>query len=110
MPGDFMSRKPYGFPGEWEDLKGPDTGAVRLPLMVDWSPTTNEYGLSDVGQARIAYRSLLSEGSVEQVCGLVNGRLPESAWPHLTLPRTVSAEWHARFPGHLSADPMLCRG
>ena len=90
--------KPYAVPASLDDLVGPATGELILPHSVMWAPGDGRVDLDVPGGASLAYRALLSEGSLEDIHGLVNKVRLRAVWGDLLLPRRVRSLWEAAFP------------
>lgn len=89
--------KPYAVPASLNDLAGPATGELVLPHSVMWAPGDGRVDLDVPGGASLAYRALLSEGSLEDILRLVNADRLRAAWGDLLLPRRVRSLWEAAF-------------
>lgn len=89
--------KPYAVPASLNDLAGPATGELVLPHSVMWAPGDGLVDLDVPGGASLAYRALLSEGSLEDILRLVNADRLRAAWGDLLLPRRVRSLWEAAF-------------
>lgn len=90
--------KPYAVPESLDELQGPATGVVELPLSIYWAPGDH---LADVGTADGAWKTYvaaLSEGRLEDIIRLVNADRLRQVWGDLLLPRRVVAMWESRFP------------
>jgi len=89
--------KPYAVPASLNDLAGPATGELVLPHSVMWAPGDGRVDLDVPGGASLAYRALLSEGSLEDILRLVNADRLRDVWGDLLLPRRVRSLWEAAF-------------
>ncbi|MPV50635.1 transcriptional regulator [Pseudactinotalea sp. HY160] len=94
----FRDVKPYEVPEKLEDLKGPVGGVVDLPHTVLWAPGCGRVDLDAEGGAGLAYRAVLSEGTLADQVAVVNRDRLMAVWPGLLLPRRVRELWEARFP------------
>lgn len=91
-------------PESLDELRGPVTGVVRLPLRLYWSGPDPQGVEWDVGRsdrrARL-YEVVLREGTRDDVRRLVDGRELIKLWDQLYLPDWLRAAWeplirHAR--------------
>jgi hypothetical protein len=95
---DFGSRIPYVVPASLDELTGPASGVVELPVQLDWAPDTR-YDLDDPDSRRSCYVKVLSEASTrEELARYVDKDLLVETWPRLTLPRHCVRLWHDTFP------------
>lgn len=94
----YADLKPYAFPDALDDLHGPDTGTIELPITILWSPGSKRISLDKPSGRRRAYRAILSEGCIEDICRFVNRDILINLWPDLALPVQVAKGWEARFP------------
>jgi hypothetical protein len=69
-------------PSSLEDLKGPATGLVELPLHVAWSGR-RKYDVSDDQQRLVLYALLLAEAQREDLERFVHRESLVSIWPRL---------------------------
>lgn len=93
----FADNKPYEAPERLEELAGPTSGVLELPITVMWAPDrTVDFG----SRAGIfdAYQALLNEGTVEHQRTYVDAETLVAVWPELSLPTRVRALWESRFP------------
>ncbi len=89
--------KPYAVPERLEQLAGPASGTVVLPHAVLWVGD-GLVDLDEPGGTSLAYRAVISEGTVaDQVSILHHARLL-AVWPDLMLPLRVRQLWERRFP------------
>lgn len=93
----YRDIKPYDAPARLDELHGPRTGRIELPLNVYWGPayTFNLANGSDVVEA---YQATLREGRVIDQVELLNKDLLVAIWPELILPVRVRDLWEQRFP------------
>jgi len=94
----FRDVKPYEVPDDLDTLQGPTGGEVVLSHSVLWSPGGGRVNLDRPGQRALAYRAVLSEGTVADQRAVLNKALLLEVWPDLMLPRRVREMWEARFP------------
>lgn len=83
-------------PRSLDELRGPTSGAVRLPLRLYWSgpdPESVEWDTGSPDGRRWLYEVVLREGSLDDVCGLVDGRELVRVWDCLYLPRWLRDAW-----------------
>jgi hypothetical protein len=86
-------------PGSLDELAGPTTGVVRLPLHVAWSGLT-AFDLTSPRPRMTLYRIVLAEGQRADILRYLNRDLLLSQWPVLRvlIGRHVSKVWEAAFP------------
>ncbi|MFC4906230.1 hypothetical protein [Actinomadura gamaensis] len=75
---DYAARLPSSI----DELRGPVTGPVELPLRVVWSGRRT-YDLDDVRQRLLLYALLLSEAPAADLRQWVNRDLLVEQWPKL---------------------------
>ncbi|MGW7683678.1 hypothetical protein ACWGID_23275 [Kribbella sp. NPDC054772] len=99
QPGDsYASRIPYVVPESLDQLTGPRTGIVELPVSINWGPQ-RVYDLANADDKLSLYKTVLSEASTPaQLTSLVNKDLLIELWPQLHLPRYCVRRWHTAFP------------
>ncbi|AWZ03967.1 MULTISPECIES: transcriptional regulator [unclassified Streptomyces] len=86
-------------PTRLAELTGPVHGVVELPLHVVWSGLC-AFDLDQPRQRMGLYRTVLAEGTHEDLCRFLNADLLSSLWPvlrTLTGP-TVREVWEDAFP------------
>lgn len=88
----------YLVPDAFNDLQGPVTGTVKLPLHLDWGPERT-YQVNDEGSCSVLYQlTLQNSGSIEEICRIVHpGRLT-ALWPTMILPNRCRQLWEKSFP------------
>ncbi|MFZ3492044.1 transcriptional regulator [Streptomyces sp. 5.8] len=91
----FARRLPAGL----SELTGPVHGTVELPLHVVWSGL-RAFDLDQPRQRMGLYRTVLAEGTREDLCRFLNAELLASLWPVL---RTLAGPsvrdvWEDAFP------------
>ena len=76
-------------------MRGPLTGAVRLPLRVYASGKgpAREFDMTDEAERIGLYEIVLTDGTAEDICRYVNREELLRLWPHLWLPRHVRQVW-----------------
>jgi hypothetical protein len=91
--GDNCGMETRGLPSRWddyprrlptslEDLTGPITGTISLPLHVAWSGR-QVYDVGDDDQRLVLYALLLAEAQREDLERFVHRELLISMWPRL---------------------------
>lgn len=90
--------KPYAIVDDLDQLRGPDGGVVELSHSVLWAPGGPLVDLDEAGGPGLAYRSVLAEGTVEDLIMVLNRDLLIAIWPDLLLPRRLRDMWEERFP------------
>lgn len=83
-------------PRSLDELRGPTSGVVRLPLRIHWSgPDPQGVGWDTGSAARRArlYEIVLREGDLDDVRQLVDGRELVRLWDGLFLPPWLRAAW-----------------
>lgn len=94
----FGSRIPYVVPDSLDELTGPATGVIELPVHIDWGPDPR-YDLNDPDSRRSCYVHVLSEAATrDELVRYLNKDLLLDLWPRLTLPRYCVRLWHRTFP------------
>ncbi|MFE1876439.1 transcriptional regulator [Streptomyces sp. NPDC059496] len=86
-------------PAALAELTGPEHGVVELPLHVVWSGL-RAFDLDQPRQRMGLYRTVLAEGTREDLCRFLNAELLTSLWPVLrTLAGpSIRAVWENAFP------------
>jgi hypothetical protein len=86
-------------PAALEELRGPVTGVVELPVHVAWSGMS-AYDLGKPRQRMGLYRTVLHEGLREDLPLYLNHELLLQLWPTLRclVGRTVRTVWEDAFP------------
>jgi hypothetical protein len=84
-------------PDRLDDLKGPGSGVVELPITLFWSRPDRKFNLDDRYQAIDMYLAVLDRGSVDELATYLNGKLLVELWPDLHLTRAKRLPWQARF-------------
>ncbi len=99
QPGDsYASRIPYVVPESLDQLTGPRSGIVELPVSIVWG-AQRVFDLGNADDRLSLYKAVLSEAStVGQLTSLVNKDLLIELWPQLHLPRYCVRRWHTAFP------------
>jgi hypothetical protein len=84
-------------PDSLDDLKGPGSGVVELPITLFWSRPDRKFNLDDRYQAIDMYLAVLDRGSVDELATYLNRKLLVELWPDLHLTRAKRLPWQARF-------------
>jgi DNA invertase Pin-like site-specific DNA recombinase len=80
-------------------LRGPVTGAVKLPLRLFWSLPDHRFDLGDPDMLRWYYQTVLREASrAEDLTTHLDAGTLASLWPDLYLPKGVRRAWEERHP------------
>ena len=83
-------------PRSLDELRGPVTGVVRLPLRIYWTgpdPESVEWDVSNPQRRARLYEVVLREGDLADVRALVNGQELLRLWESLYLPRWLRTAW-----------------
>jgi hypothetical protein len=100
--GDAQDRSRPGWVGDVElprsldELRGPTTGVVRLPLRVYRSgpdPRSVEWALGSHDRRMRFYEIVLREGNIDGVRDLVDGRELVRVWDLIHLPGWLRQAW-----------------
>ncbi len=94
----FCDVKPVDAPASLNELHGPATGLVTLPLRVRWVPGDRSYDAGETGGARVVYQAVLAEGTVEDQRRFLNPDRLIELWPDLNLDQRVIGPREGRFP------------
>ncbi|MEV8534676.1 hypothetical protein [Streptomyces sp. NPDC051211] len=91
-------------PASLDDLAGPTSGQVELPLHVAWSGLRT-YDLDRPRQRMSLYRTVLAEGQHDDLVRFLHRDLLAAQWPVLRtlVSRHVRQVWEDRFPALASA-------
>jgi hypothetical protein len=89
--------RPVAVPDALDDLKGPASGVVELPISLFWSRPDRKFNLDDRYQVIDMYLAVLDRGSVDELASYLNGELLVEVWPDLHLTRAKRLPWQARF-------------
>lgn len=95
----YADHRPYPDPpARLDDLGGPITGRIELPITLDWGPKRH-YDLAEDADRRVVYEVVLQEAaSSEEIGCYVNGAALVAVWARLWLPQRVRRSWEDRFP------------
>jgi hypothetical protein len=95
----YADRRPYVVPDTLDELTGPTTGVVELPLHLDWSEQ-GRYNLADPREVSVMYERVLREAqNIEDLRRFVHGPTLRTVWPRMFLPQRLRVMWEGRFPG-----------
>jgi hypothetical protein len=85
-------------PGSLDDLQGPASGVVELPVRLSWSGS-RRFDLADLDQAADMYEAVLDVATtVDDLVSYLNADLLVRVWPVLGLARAKQGTWEGRFP------------
>lgn len=88
----------YLVPHAFNDLQGPATGTVELPLHLDWGPERT-YNVDDDGSCSVLYQlTLQNSGTIGEICRIVNAGRLTALWPTMILPPRCRRLWENTFP------------
>jgi len=93
----FRDIKPYDAPVSLDELQGPASGTVTLPLRLRWVPGARSYDVGEAGGARVVYQAVLAEGTVDDQRRYLNRDRLIDLWPVLNLDQRVVGLWEGRF-------------
>jgi hypothetical protein len=97
-PGAYAATRPYVVPDSLDELTGPASGTVELPISIHWGPDKG-HDLDDPDYRRLMYERVVREAnSVDDLRRFLNRDLLIELWPTLILPPQCSDLWHAKFP------------
>ena len=89
--------KPFCLPTSLDDLSGPHTGSLRLPIHLCWSPGDHVFDLARLGDALTVYQCVIAEGTTQEQHEYLNHALLIKLWPHLHLDVRIIAAWENTF-------------
>lgn len=98
----YRDTKPYSAPKSLDELRGPRSGRMELPVNVYWGPQA-VVDLDSVSGVVKAYQATLREGRVVDQVDLLNRELLLQVWSELMLPGRVRDLWETRFPELMTA-------
>lgn len=94
----YSEHRPYVVADSLDELVGPTTGLVELPLRLDWSEQ-GTYNLDEPRELNLMYEVVLREAmDVQDLRRYLNGSTLHEVWRQLFLPRRVRDLWETRFP------------
>ena len=90
--------RPAVVPGSLDDLRGPASGVVELPVRLYWSGS-RRFDLADPHQAADLCEAVLDAAATAgDISGWLNADLLIRAWPVLGMSRAKRDAWESRFP------------
>lgn len=94
----YGDRRPYVVADSLDELTGPTSGVVELPLQLDWSEQ-GRYNLDDLRELGVMYEVVLREAqNAEDLRRYLNGAMLRRVWRSMFLPHRVRDLWERRFP------------
>jgi|SRR5271165_3757524 len=109
VPAAQVLQKRYRsrLPRSLEDLAGPTSGTVQLPLHVAWSGLT-AFDLDKPKPRMSLYRVVLAEGQCDDLMVYLNRELLVGQWPVLRtlVSRHIRSVWESAFPELNSGRPV----
>ncbi|MGH7733576.1 MAG: hypothetical protein ACREOE_07735, partial [Gemmatimonadales bacterium] len=86
-------------PETLDDLHGPASGPVELPVRLYWSAGSRTFDLDSRHEAADMYEAVLdAAGSRADLAHYLNAGLLVQVWPVLGMNRAKRAAWENRFP------------
>lgn len=86
-------------PVSLDDLHGPSTGIVELPVRLYWSAGSGRFDLSDFDQvAALCDATLDAAAGIDDITTFLNADLLVGVWPVLSMGRAKREAWENRFP------------
>ena len=96
--GAYAENRPYLVPETLDELTGPVSGIVVLPLRLDWTERA-EFRLDDPAERNVMYERVIREATrIDDLRAYVNGTVLREAWRQLFLPVRVRRIWEEQFP------------
>ena len=93
----YTHTRPVAVPESLSEPTGPATGAVELPLRLNWTPR-RYYDLSKPSSVRSLYETVLRSAiDVDDVTTYINGSLLAAVWGELRLSARIRTAWEQRF-------------
>lgn len=81
-----------------DDLRGPTTGTIRLPLRLFWYPDRT-FDLDEPGMLQWVYQTVLREAAREEdLTTYLDGDTLVTLWRDLFLPKGVRRAWEDQHP------------
>lgn len=94
----YAENRPYLLPDSLDELAGPVTGAIQLPLRLDWSERAT-FHLDDPAERNVMYERVIREaGRPDDLRSYLNEAILRQVWRSLFLPPRVRRTWEQRFP------------
>jgi hypothetical protein len=85
-------------PASLDDLQGPASGVVELPVRLCWSGS-RQFDLADLDQAADMYEAVLDVATtVDDLVRYLDADLLVRVWPVLGVARPKQGMWEGRFP------------
>lgn len=95
---DRTASRPIVVVDDLTRLRGPATGVVTLPIVLNWTPRTR-FDLASEAAQRSMYQMVLRDALTEdQIETYLNWGLLRRLWNTLTLPRAIREFWEAQHP------------
>jgi hypothetical protein len=94
-------------PRSLDDLLGPDSGTVQLPLHIAWSGLA-AFDIERPPLCLSMYHIVLTEGLRDDLVALLNPRLLVSHWPTLrrVIGHAIRDVWESAFPELVEGTPV----
>ncbi len=105
----YADVKPISIVDSLDDLKGPVSGEIKLPLSIYWGPGDGVFSLDEPGDLLSIYQAVLSEGKLEDLSKFLNKDILIEMWPDLSLPIRVAKMWQAKYPIDLKGNARADR-
>lgn len=94
----YAENRPYVLPDNLGELIGAVTGAVQLPLRLDWSDHM-VFHLEEPAERNLMYERVIREAMrADDLRAYLNESVLRQVWNKLFLPRGVRRSWEQRFP------------
>jgi hypothetical protein len=91
--------RPAVRPETLEDLRGPASGVVELPVRLYWSAGSRSFDLTNRYEAADMYEAVLDAASSrEDLVRYLDADLLVRVWPVLGMSRAKRAAWESQFP------------
>ena len=98
VPAPPRHVRPVIVPGSLDDLKGPKSGVVELPVTLFWSLPDRRFDLGSRCQAIDMYLAVLDAAcDPGDLATYLNRELLVELWPDLHLTRMTRRPWETRF-------------
>jgi hypothetical protein len=103
-----VKRGPLPVPGSLAELRGRCEGIVCMPARLFWlgpDPRNVCWDLADRRRRRDFYEIVLVKGTLDDICGFVNGPELARLWDEMYLPPWVREAWRPLLaePGEVAA-------
>jgi hypothetical protein len=94
----YAENRPYVLPDTLGELAGPVTGAIQLPLRIDWSERA-VFHLDNPAERNVMYERVIREAAQsDDLRGYLNELVLRQVWRPLFLPQVIRRSWEQRFP------------